>query len=130
MCVCVGVCVWGGGNVGVWVCVCVGGGGDAGWGVRGARTTLLTLWCWSSTLSPCVWVRAFSPGGGGTPLAFVFGVLGQVGGVVTRRTGVFPQLKVSHYNCGKCGSVIGPYTNVSDKEVRFVSGRWRPHGAM
>ncbi len=45
----------------------------------------------------------------------------QVCGVVTRRTGVFPQLKVSHFNCGKCGSVIGPFSNVSDKEVRYIA---------
>ncbi len=47
------------------------------------------------------------------------GVLIKVIGVVTRRTGVFPQLKISHFNCGKCGSVIGPFSNVGDKEIEI-----------
>ena len=50
------------------------------------------------------------------------GVLVKVCGVVTRRTGVFPQLKISHFNCGKCGSVIGPFSNVSDKVCMCVCG--------
>eukprot|EP00054_Salpingoeca_dolichothecata_P010895 m.60530 g.60530 ORF g.60530 m.60530 type:complete len:898 (+) comp19194_c0_seq2:73-2766(+) len=32
----------------------------------------------------------------------------RVTGVVTRRTGVFPQLKVAKYTCVRCGFVIGP----------------------
>jgi DNA replication licensing factor MCM2 len=41
----------------------------------------------------------------------------KVEGVVTRRTGVFPQLKIVHYNCVKCSTVIGPYTQQSNKEI-------------
>ena len=41
----------------------------------------------------------------------------KVEGVVTRRTGVFPQLKIVHYNCVKCSTVIGPYTQQSSKEI-------------
>ncbi len=33
----------------------------------------------------------------------------RVAGVVTRRTGVFPQLKYAKYDCGKCGAVLGPF---------------------
>lgn len=36
----------------------------------------------------------------------------RVGGVVTRRTGVFPQLKYLKYNCGVCQIVLGPYYQV------------------
>ena len=32
----------------------------------------------------------------------------KVSGVITRRTGVFPQLKEAYYNCNKCASLIGP----------------------
>jgi len=38
------------------------------------------------------------------------GCLVKVSGVVTRRSGVFPQLKVCKYNCGSCGYVLGPFT--------------------
>lgn len=48
---------------------------------------------------------------------FHLGVLIKVNGVVTRRTGVFPQLKVLHYSCNKCGNVIGPFTNTTEKDV-------------
>jgi DNA replication licensing factor MCM2 len=33
----------------------------------------------------------------------------RVTGVVTRRTGVFPQLKYVKFDCGKCGKVLGPF---------------------
>jgi DNA replication licensing factor MCM2 len=33
----------------------------------------------------------------------------KVSGVVTRRTGVFPQLKSCKYDCMKCGFILGPY---------------------
>lgn len=39
-------------------------------------------------------------------------------GVVTRRTGVFPQLKYVKFNCSKCGSVLGPFFQESDVEVK------------
>lgn len=32
----------------------------------------------------------------------------KVSGVITRRTGVFPQLKVVYYNCNRCGAIQGP----------------------
>jgi DNA replication licensing factor MCM2 len=34
----------------------------------------------------------------------------KVEGVVTRRTAVFPQLKLVKFDCLKCGAIIGPYT--------------------
>ena len=33
----------------------------------------------------------------------------RVGGVVTRRSGVYPQLKVAYYNCVRCRHTLGPY---------------------
>ncbi|KAK9464788.1 MCM2/3/5 family-domain-containing protein [Lipomyces arxii] len=42
-----------------------------------------------------------------------------VTGVVTRRTGVFPQLKYVKFNCTKCGNVLGPYFQESDVEVKI-----------
>jgi DNA replication licensing factor MCM2 len=35
----------------------------------------------------------------------------KVTGVVTRRTGVFPQLKLTRFNCVKCGYLMGPHYN-------------------
>lgn len=40
----------------------------------------------------------------------------KVSGVVTRRTGVFPQLKVAKYDCDKCGFTIGPIVQDSVEE--------------
>jgi len=34
----------------------------------------------------------------------------KVSGVVTRRTGVLPQLKLCKYDCGKCGFILGPFS--------------------
>eukprot|EP00055_Hartaetosiga_balthica_P011307 m.50870 g.50870 ORF g.50870 m.50870 type:complete len:903 (+) comp7538_c0_seq1:90-2798(+) len=45
-------------------------------------------------------------------------VLVRITGVVTRRTGVFPQLKTVKYNCDKCGMVIGPIVQDSIHEAR------------
>ena len=28
---------------------------------------------------------------------------------MTRRTGIFPELKIAKYNCDKCGAVVGPF---------------------
>ncbi|EDO15024.1 hypothetical protein Kpol_1007p8 [Vanderwaltozyma polyspora DSM 70294] len=43
----------------------------------------------------------------------------RVTGVVTRRTGVFPQLKYVKFNCLKCGSVLGPYFQDSNEEIKI-----------
>lgn len=43
----------------------------------------------------------------------------RVTGVVTRRTGVFPQLKYIKFDCPKCGQVLGPYIQDSQAEVRI-----------
>lgn len=43
----------------------------------------------------------------------------RVSGVVTRRTGVFPQLKYVKFDCGKCGVVIGPFYQDTNKEVKI-----------
>lgn len=46
------------------------------------------------------------------------GCLVKVSGVVTRRSSVFPQLKVSKYNCKACGYVLGPFS-VSGPEPKM-----------
>ncbi|GFR50357.1 hypothetical protein Agub_g12567 [Astrephomene gubernaculifera] len=42
----------------------------------------------------------------------------RVSGVVTRRTGVFPQLRLIKYDCAKCGHVLGPFAMHTETEVR------------
>eukprot|EP01137_Pigoraptor_chileana_P035579 Opistho-2@29835 len=42
----------------------------------------------------------------------------RIRGVVTRRTGVFPQLKYIKYDCVKCGFVLGPYYQDQGAEVK------------
>ncbi|KAK9456890.1 MCM2/3/5 family-domain-containing protein [Dipodascopsis uninucleata] len=42
----------------------------------------------------------------------------RVSGVVTRRTGVFPQLKYVKFNCRKCNTVLGPFFQESDTEIK------------
>nr|ANM86134.1 DNA replication licensing factor MCM2 [Stygiella incarcerata] len=42
----------------------------------------------------------------------------RVSGVVTRRTSVFPQLRLVKFDCVKCGHVIGPIAQVGAKEVK------------
>lgn len=43
----------------------------------------------------------------------------RVSGVVTRRSGVFPQLKYVKFDCRKCGAVLGPYYQDATKEVKI-----------
>ncbi|CAG8747361.1 4955_t:CDS:10, partial [Cetraspora pellucida] len=43
----------------------------------------------------------------------------RVSGVITRRTGVFPQLKYVKYNCAKCGGLLGPYTQDIQNEIKL-----------
>lgn len=42
----------------------------------------------------------------------------RISGVVTRRTGVFPQLKYVKFDCLKCGVVLGPFIQDSNAEVK------------
>ncbi|CAN6662980.1 DNA replication licensing factor Mcm2p [Trichomonascus vanleenenianus] len=44
----------------------------------------------------------------------------RVTGVVTRRTGVFPQLKYVKFDCPKCGAILGPYFQDSNQEVKIT----------
>ncbi|ORY56333.1 MCM2/3/5 family protein [Pseudomassariella vexata] len=44
----------------------------------------------------------------------------RVSGVVTRRTGVFPQLKYVKFDCSKCGITLGPFQQESNAEVRIT----------
>lgn len=37
------------------------------------------------------------------------GNLIKVRGVVTRRSGVFPQLSLVKWDCGRCGTTMGPF---------------------
>ena len=41
----------------------------------------------------------------------------RVSGVVTRRSGVFPQLKYVKFDCKKCGAVLGPFYQEASREV-------------
>ena len=43
----------------------------------------------------------------------------RVSGVVTRRSGVFPQLKYVKFDCTKCGMTLGPFQQESNVEVRI-----------
>ncbi|KAL9018361.1 MAG: hypothetical protein Q9185_004330 [Variospora sp. 1 TL-2023] len=43
----------------------------------------------------------------------------RVTGVVTRRTGVFPQLKYIKFDCTKCGVTLGPFQQESNVEVKI-----------
>ncbi|KAL6926948.1 MCM DNA helicase complex subunit [Hanseniaspora valbyensis] len=43
----------------------------------------------------------------------------KVHGVITRRTGVFPQLKYVKFDCLKCGQVLGPIFQDSNQEVKI-----------
>ncbi|CAN6929857.1 unnamed protein product [Brassica oleracea] len=45
----------------------------------------------------------------------------RIGGVVTRRSGVFPQLQQVKYDCNKCGAVLGPFFQNSYSEVKVGS---------
>lgn len=42
----------------------------------------------------------------------------RVTGVVTRRTGVFPQLKYVKFDCAKCAATLGPFVQEANTEVR------------
>ena len=43
----------------------------------------------------------------------------KISGVVTRRTGVFPQLQEVMYDCGKCGFIVGPiFQQKGGEEIR------------
>ncbi|KIY50330.1 DNA replication licensing factor cdc19 [Fistulina hepatica ATCC 64428] len=42
----------------------------------------------------------------------------RVSGVVTRRSGVFPQLKTIKFDCKGCGAVLGPFAQDAAREVK------------
>ncbi|KAG6009017.1 MCM DNA helicase complex subunit [Claviceps maximensis] len=44
----------------------------------------------------------------------------RVSGVVTRRSGVFPQLKYIKFDCSKCGITLGPFQQESNVEVKIT----------
>ncbi|KIR41925.1 minichromosome maintenance protein 2 [Cryptococcus deuterogattii 99/473] len=43
----------------------------------------------------------------------------RVSGVVTRRSGVFPQLKYVKFDCQKCGATLGPFYQDTNKELKI-----------
>ena len=43
----------------------------------------------------------------------------RISGVVTRRSGVFPQLKYVKFDCRKCGAVLGPFYQDATREVKI-----------
>lgn len=45
----------------------------------------------------------------------------RVDGVVTRRTGMFPQLDRVMFDCVKCGAVLGPFYQAGDREIKINS---------
>ncbi|KAL4856536.1 DNA replication licensing factor MCM2 [Chlorella vulgaris] len=45
----------------------------------------------------------------------------RVDGVVTRRTGVYPQLQRTFFDCLKCAAVLGPYFQAGDREIKLGS---------
>lgn len=47
----------------------------------------------------------------------------KIKGVVTRRTGIFPQLKYIKFDCPRCKTVLGPFFQDSNQEIsiRFCS---------
>ncbi|KAI3912274.1 hypothetical protein MKW92_008221 [Papaver armeniacum] len=45
----------------------------------------------------------------------------RIRGVVTRRSGVFAQMQQVKYDCGNCGSVLGPFFQNSYSEVKVGS---------
>lgn len=40
-------------------------------------------------------------------------------GVVTRRTGVFPQLQMVKFNCNRCGHILGPFFQNNESEIKI-----------
>lgn len=40
-------------------------------------------------------------------------------GVVTRRTGVFPQLQMVKFNCTRCSFVVGPFFQNTENEIKI-----------
>jgi DNA replication licensing factor MCM2 len=44
----------------------------------------------------------------------------RVSGVVTRRSGVFPQLQYVKFDCTKCGVTLGPFQQESNVEVKIT----------
>ncbi len=48
----------------------------------------------------------------------------RIRGVVTRRTGIFPQLKYIKFDCPSCHTVLGPYFQDSNQEMKI---RFCPH---
>ncbi|XP_024380390.1 DNA replication licensing factor MCM2 [Physcomitrium patens] len=45
----------------------------------------------------------------------------KISGVVTRRSGVFPQLQQVKYDCVKCGTILGPFFQNTHTEIRVGS---------
>ena len=50
----------------------------------------------------------------------------QGGGVVTKRTGVFPQLQEAYYTCGQCGFLAGPMMCKTARRSRSPGRAWVP----
>ena len=42
-------------------------------------------------------------------------------GVVTRRTGTFPQLQMVRFNCSKCAYILGPFFQNTENEINVGS---------
>lgn len=43
----------------------------------------------------------------------------KIRGVVTRRTGIFPQLKYIKFDCPRCKTVLGPFFQDSNQEIKI-----------
>ncbi|KAL9685961.1 hypothetical protein QQ045_023416 [Rhodiola kirilowii] len=44
----------------------------------------------------------------------------RIGGVVTRRSGVFPHLQQVKFDCSKCGTILGPFFQNSYSDVKLA----------
>jgi len=51
----------------------------------------------------------------------------NVGGVVSRRSNVFPQLQIMWFDCGACGAAFGPFTHNQKKDFRCMSHDSHPN---
>jgi DNA replication licensing factor MCM2 len=89
-----------------------------------AHAVVLTMWPHYDRIHPQVHVRISD-----LPAKIALRDLRQehlnrlvrVSGVVTRRTGVFPQLKWVKFECVKCGEQLGPFNQEAEKEIKVGS---------
>ena len=87
------------------------------------RTTTMQGLTAQQVCMQCAPVSAHLPslGQGAGCRQFHLNKMVKVAGVVTRRTGVFPQLQMVKFDCQKCGHLLGPYYQNTETEIRVNS---------